>query len=348
MESTGVYWVPVYGVLEGAVDLIVGNAAHIKTVPGRKTDVKDAAWIADLVRHGLIPRSFVPPKWQRELRELLRYRRKLVQSQAAERNRLLKLLELGNIKLAAVASNVFGVSGRAMVRALIAGEAAPAAIAQLARGTLRRKLAALPGALRGRLAPHHRQLLQLQLDRVERLEADIAQLDGWIDERLRPQADALQRLRQIPGVDRVTAATIVAELGIDMTVFPTPRHAAAWAGVCPGNNVSAGKRVGQHQRRGNVYLATALVQAAAAAARAKKSYLREKFWRLKARRGHRRALVAVAHHILLAVYHMLRTGRAYRDLGPGHFERRGQAGLKRSLVRRLEALGYTVRLEAKT
>jgi transposase len=348
MESTGVYWVPVYGVLEGAVDLTVGNAAHIKAVPGRKTDVKDAEWLAELVRHGLIRRSFVPPKWQRALRELLRYRRKLVQSQAAERNRLLKLLELGNIKLATVASNVFGVSGRAMVRALIAGEAPPPAIAQLARGTLRRKLDVLPGALRGRLEPHHRPLLQLQLERIERLEADLAQLDGWIDERLRPHADALARLRQIPGVDRVTAATIIAELGVDMTVFPTARHAAAWTGICPGNNVSAGKRVGQHQRRGNVHLATALVQAAAAAPRAKKSYLREKFWRLKARRGHRRALVAVAHHILVAAYHMLRTGQDYRDLGPGHFERRGQATLQRSLVRRLEALGYTVRLEAKT
>lgn len=345
MESTGVYWVPVYAVLEGNFELIVGNAAHIKNVPGRKTDVKDAQWIAELVRHGLIRRSFVPPKWQRQLRELLRYRRKLVQSQASERNRLMKLLELCNIKLSSVASDVFGVSGRTMIRALISGQLSPEAIAHLARGALRHKVDLLAVALRGRVEPHHRRLLQLQLDRVERLESDISQVDAWIDDMLTPHADALQRLMQIPGVERVTAATVIAELGIDMAVFPTHRHAAAWAGLCPGNNESAGKPVGQHKRRGNVHLATALVQAANGAARTKKSYLKDKFWRLKARRGHKRALVAVAHHILVAAYHMLRDGVAYRDLGPDYLDRRSSGDTKRRLVRRLEDLGYTVTLE---
>jgi transposase len=247
--------------------------------------VKDSEWIADLLRHGLIRRSFVPPKPLRDLRDLLRYRRKLVESRTAERNRLLKLLETANIKLASVASDVFGVSGRRMLRALLDGSSTPEQMAQLARGSLRKKTAALQEALDGRMEEHHRFLLGMQLDRLEQVEVSITTLDTRIDEKLLPYREQLQRLVQIPGVDRIGAAVIIAELGVDMSVFPTAQHAAAWAGVCPGNNESAGKHKGQPGRKGNVHLTTALVQAAVGASRKKGSYLKEKYWRLKARRG---------------------------------------------------------------
>lgn len=346
MESSGIYWVPVYAVLEDHFELVVGNATHIKNVPGRKTDVKDAEWIADLLRHGLIRKSFVPPKWQRTLRDLVRYRRKIVESESAERNRLHRLLETCNIKLSSVASDVFGVSGRAMLRALIAGEATPDEIAKLARGRLRKKSARLALALHGRLEDHHRFMLRLQLERVERIERDLDIIDTRIDEALAPHREHLERLTQIPGVDHVVAATIIAELGIDMTVFPTSRHAAAWAGVCPGNNESAGKRTGHAKRRGNVHLTTALVQAAFAASRKKGSYLKERFWRLKARRGPKRAAMAVAHSILIAAYEMLRQGVSYRDLGAAYLDSINRVAVARSAIRRLEALGYRVTLEA--
>jgi len=345
MESTGVYWVPVYNVLEDCFELVVGNAAHIKNVPGRKTDVKDAEWIADLVRHGLIRKSFVPPKWQRALRDLVRYRRKLVESETAERNRLLRLLETCNIKLSSVASDVFGVSGRAMLRALIEGTATPEHMAKLARGSLRRKTDRLTLALRGQLEEHHRFLLRLQLERVERIEADIAVVMARIDQALAPYLEQLERLTQIPGVDRIGAATIIAELGIDMSIFPTARHAAAWAGVSPGNNQSAGKRAGNAKRRGNVHLMTALVQAAFGASRKKGSYLKERFWRLKARRGERRAAMAVAHSILVAAYEMLRRHAQYRDLGAAYLDHIARAVTEKRFVRRLEALGYRVTLQ---
>ena len=346
MESSGIYWVPVYAVLEDHFELVVGNATHIKNVPGRKTDVKDAEWIADLLRHGLIRKSFVPPKWQRTLRDLVRYRRKIVESESAERNRLHRLLETCNIKLSSVASDVFGVSGRAMLRALIAGEATPDEMTKLARGRLRKKSARLALALHGRLEDHHRFMLRLQLERVERIERDLDVIDVRIDEALAPHLEDVERLMQIPGVDRVVAATIVAELGTDMTVFPTARHAAAWAGVCPGNNESAGKRTGHAKRRGNVHLTTALVQAAFAASRKKGSYLKERFWRLKARRGPKRAAMAVAHSILIAAYEMLRQRVSYRDLGAASLDSINRVAIERRLIRRLEALGYRVTLEA--
>lgn len=346
MESSGVYWMPVFAILEGHFELIVGNAVHIKNVPGRKTDVKDAEWIADLVRHGLIRKSFVPPKWQRALRDLMRYRRKLVESETSERNRLMKLLETCNIKLSSVASDVFGVSGRAMLRALIEGSATAAEMAQLARGALRKKTDRLELALRGQLEEHHRFVLRLQLDRVERIEGDVAVLDKRIDEALEPHRDALDRLVRIPGVDRVVAATVIAELGTDMSVFPSPRHAAAWAGVCPGNNESAGKRGGQVRRRGNVHLSTALVQAAMCASRKKGSYFKERFWRLKARRGLKRAAMAVAHSILVSIYEMLREREEFRDLGADYLDRVSKRSTEKRLVRRLQALGYKVTIEA--
>lgn len=348
MEATGIYWKPVHAVLEDDFEVVVGNAHHIKNVPGRKTDVKDSEWIADLVRHGLIRKSFVPPKPLRELRDLLRYRRKLTDSQTAERNRMLKLLETANIKLATVASNVFGASGRTMLRALLDGKLTPEQMADLAKGRLRKKLAELAPALDGRVEEHHRFLLGMQLERMEQVEATIKKLDERIDEKLMPYQKQHKLLAQIPGVDRVGAAVIIAELGVDMTVFPTVRHAAAWAGVCPGNNESAGKRKGQQGRKGNPHLTTALVQAAVAASRTKGTYLKEKYWRLKARRGPMRAALAVAHKILIAAYHMLANDTDHRDLGADHLDKISVVSTKNSLVKRLERLGYRVTLQEAT
>jgi transposase len=346
MESTGIYWMPVYSILEGMFELVVGNATHIKQVPGRKTDVKDSEWIADLLRHGLIRRSFVPPPPLRELRELLRYRRKLIDSRSAERNRMLKLLETANIKLASVASDVFGVSGRHMLRALIDGTQTPEQMAALAKGKLRKKVESLRAALHGRVEEHHRFLLQLQLERMEQLEVTIEKLDVRIDEKLVPYQSQHERLQQIPGVDRVCAAVIIAELGVDMTVFPTAGHAAAWTGVCPGNNESAGKQVGRKGRKGNIHLTTALVQSAQAASRTRGTYYKEKYWKLKARRGPMRAAMAIAHKILIAAYHLLSTNSDFIDVGPGYVG--NSNATKKALVRRLERMGYEVTLKETT
>ncbi len=347
MESTGVYWKPVYAILEGALEIVVANAQHVKKVPGRKTDVKDAEWIADLLCHGLLRSSFVPPKPIRELRDLMRYRRKLTESQAAERNRLLKLLETTNIKLASVASDVFGVSGRLMLEALAQGKATPQEMAELAKGLLRKKIPELEPALEGRLEEHHRFLLELQLRRLEAAEEDLAALQQCIQEKLKPYAKQLALLDEIPGVDWTVAAVIIAELGVDMSVFGSASQLASWAGVCPGNNESAGKRRSSRVPKGNVYLKTALVEAANAATRAKGTYLRDKFFRLKARRGYKRALVAVAHKILVAIYHMLSQEVCYNDLGDLYLDRLNKHHLTRNLVHRLERLGYTVTLEQK-
>jgi transposase len=347
MESTGVYWKPVYAILEGALEIVVANAQHVKKVPGRKTDVKDADWIADLLCHGLLRSSFVPPQPIRELRDLMRYRRKLVESRTAERNRLLKLLETANIKLASVASDVFGVSGRLMLQALAEGKATPQEIAQLAKGLLRKKIPELEPALEGRLEEHHRFLLELQLRRLQAVEEDLALLERRIQEKLKPYAAQLALLQEIPGVDWTLAAVIIAELGVDMNVFQSVSQAASWAGVCPGNNESAGKRKSSRIPKGNVYLKTALVEAAQSAAKAKGTYLRDKFYRLKARRGYKRAVVAVAHKILVAIYHMLSQEVSYQDLGEVYLDKLNKHHLTRNLVHRLERLGYTVTLEQK-
>lgn len=345
MESTGVYWMPVYTILEGVFELVIGNATHIKQVPGRKTDVKDSEWIADLLRHGLIRPSFVPPKPLRELRELLRYRRKLVESTTSERNRMLKLLETANIKLSTVATDVFGVSGRRMLRALLEGQQTPSQMAELAKGRLRTKLIQLTAALDGRVEEHHRYLLNMQLDRLEQVETDIEGLDRRIDEKLEPYREQHTRLMQIPGIDRVGAAVLIAELGVDMSVFPSVRHCAAWAGVCPGNNESAGKRKGHATRKGNVHLTTALVQAAISASRAKGTYFKDKYWRLKARKGPTRAAMAIAHKILIAAYHMLSRGVDYKELGDAFLDQTSASVVKHGLVKRLERLGYHVTLQ---
>jgi transposase len=344
LEGTGIYWQPVYGVLEDAFEMILGNAQHIKNVPGRKTDVKDSEWLAELARHGLIAKSFVPPKPLRQLRDLLRYRRKLMESRTAERNRLLKLLETANIKLASVMTDVFGVSGRLMLDALIDGVATPAAMAALAKGVLRKKVAALQQALEGRLDAHHRFLLQLQRRRLDHADADLATLDARIDDALGPYQEPCQALQQIPGVSRVVAAVIVAELGTDMTVFRSAQQAAAWAGVCPGNNESAGQRKRAGARKGNVHLRTALVEAGIAASHKKGSYLRDKFYRLRARRGTKRAAMAIGHKILIAAYHMLSTRTPYKDLGATYLDGLEKRRTTRNLVRRLERLGYQVTL----
>jgi transposase len=346
MESTGVYWKPVYAVLEGGFELVVGNAHHIKNVPGRKTDVKDSEWLAELMRHGLIRKSFVPPKPLRELRDLLRYRRKLVESGTSERNRLLAVLETANIKLASVASDVFGVSGRLMLDALIEGRSTPAQMAKLAKGRLRDKLVELQLALEGSVGEHHRFLLAMQLRRLKGVEDELGTLDKRIEEKLEPYRAQHKLLMTIPGVNWYIAAVLIAEIGIDMTVFLSAYHLAAWAGVCPGNNESAGKHRAGKARRGNVHLKTALVGAATSAGRTKGTYLKDKYHRLRARRGNLRAAVAIAHKILVAAYHMLTRQLPYQDLGGSYLDKLDETRTTNNLVRRLERLGYAVELKA--
>lgn len=346
MESTGVYWKPVHALLEEQFCVIVGNAHHIKTVPGRKTDVKDAEWIADLIRHGLIRASFVPPKDIRVLRELTRYRRKLVQTRATERNRLIKLLETANVKLASFLTDVFGVSGMAMLRALLRGELQPSEMAKLAKGRLRSKVADIELALEAELAPHQRFILQTQLDRLEQADAQVQSLDERIEEQLAPYREEVALLQQIHGLSRVVVPEVIAEIGVDMTAFQSDSHLSSWGGVCPGNHESAGKRKRGTKRSGNVHLTTALVEAAQGAVRKKDSYLKDKFHRLKARRGYKRALMAVAHKILIAVYHVLRDRKPYHDLGDSFLDRNAKRRATSSLVRRLENLGYSVELRS--
>ena len=345
MESTGVYWKPVYAILEGAFEITVANAQRIKNVPGRKTDMKDAEWIADLLLHGLLKASFVPPKPIRELRDLTRYRRKLVESRSDERNRLQKVLETANIKLASVASDVFGVSGMLMLEALAEGQDTPAEMAELAKGRLRDKIPQLEPALEGRMEEHHRYLLKLQLRRMRDLNKDLAELEAHIREKLQPYQKELELLKEIPGVDWTLAAVIIAELGVDMKVFASASQLASWAGVCPGNHESAGKRRNVRVTQGNLHLKTALVEAAHASTRVKGTYLRDKYYRLKARRGAKRAAVTIAHKILTAVYHMLKEDVSYNDLGDLYLDKLNKQHLKRNLVRRLERLGFRATLE---
>lgn len=348
MESTGVYWKPVYAVLEDepSWQLVVGNAQHIKNVPGRKTDIKDAQWLAHLLRSGLIRPSFVPPVEVRQLRDLTRYRTNLVEERTRERNRVLNVLQSANIKLDGVASDVFGTSGMGMLRAMAKGEQSARQMADLAKGRLRTKLDALEIALEGRLVPHHRRLLDLSLRRLEQAESHIAEVEALIAQALEPYREQHARLQQIPGVDAIVAAVIVAEMGPDMSVFPSAGHAASWAGICPGNYESAGKRQSGRTTPGNRHLKAALCQAANAASRKRGSYLKDKFYRLKARRGHKRAVLAIGHEILRASYHMLASGQGYRDLGEHYLDQRDKSGTAKRLVRRLEGLGFSVTLTA--
>jgi transposase len=345
MEATGVYWKPVWHVLaEGGFDLVLANAAQVKNVPGRKTDVNDATWLAELLAHGLVRASFVPDAPTQELRSLLRTRKQLVRERASHVLRLQKTLEDANVKLDAVLADLLGRSGRAMLEALVAGETDPEKLAAFAHPRLAATPERLREALRGRVTAHHRFLLRLHLDQVDALEAAIGRIDREVEERLAPFSAAVDLLASIPGVGALAARVIVAEIGLDMGRFPTAGHLVSWAGLCPRNDESAGKRLSARLRKGAPWLKTILVQCAWAASRKKASYLQAQYHRLRARRGARKAVCAVAASILTAAYHMLKDGTAYRDLGPGHLDRRSRETQARRLVRRLANLGYAVEL----
>lgn len=347
MESTGVYWKPVYNLLEGGgVELLVVNARHMRAVPGRKTDVRDAEWIADLLRHGLLKASFIPDRPQRELRELVRYRRTLIEERGREAQRLHKVLEGANIKLGAVASDLLGVSGRAMLEAIAAGRDDPELLASLARGRLRDKHDRLVAALQGLPGSHQRRMLAAQLRHIDFLDAEISTLSAEVGERMRPFGLAVALADSIPGIAQRTAEAILAETGTDMSRFPSSAHLASWARVCPGNDESAGKKRSGATGPGNTWLRSALIEAAHAASRTKGTYLAAQYRRIAARRGARRAAVAVAHSILVILYHLLRDGLIYRDLGATWFDRRDPAAIVRRTVKRLEAMGYRVTVEA--
>jgi transposase len=346
MEATGVYWKPVWHVLEdGEVELVLANASHVKNVPGRKTDVSDAAWLAELLAHGLIRASFVPDGQTQELRALLRTRKQLVREKTRHTQRIHKTLEDANIKLDAVLSNVLGKSGRAMLDALIAGESDPARLAALAHAGVKCPQDKLREALRGRVTRHHRFLLQLHLRQIDALDAAIATIDQEVEGNLAPFRTAVELVSTVPGVSTLSAQVIVSEVGTDMSRFPTAGHLLSWAGLCPRNDESAGKRRSTRLRKGAAWLKTVLVQCAWAASRKKASYLQAQFLRLKARRGPQKAVCAVAASILKAVYHMLKNGTLYHDLGPDHFHRRSKTTQTQRLVRRLEHLGYAVEIK---
>jgi transposase len=347
MESTGEYWKPVYNILEENFQLLVVNAYHIKAVPGRKTDVKDAQWIADLLQHGLLKASFVPPPSQRELRDLCRHRSNFIGERATLINRVQKVLEGANIKLACVATNVLGVSGRAILEALVEGETDPNAMAQLAQGRLRQKRESLEQALVGRVLASQRFILSELLCQIDSLDETIGRFNQEIEKRCAPFECAVAHLDTIPGVARATAELIVSEIGTDMSRFPTPGHLAAWAGVAPGNHESAGKRLSGRVRQGNQALRAGLVQAAWAASRTK-TYLSSQYHRLAGRRGKKRALLAVAHSILVIAYRLIERGEDYQDLGVDYLDRRRPDTTVRHLTARLAQLGYDVTLNPKT
>jgi transposase len=347
MESTGVYWKPIWNLFEGLFELLLCNAEHIKAVPGRKTDVKDSQWIAQLLQHGLLKPSFVPDKPVRQLRDLTRQRVQLVRQKVQVVNRIQKTLEDANIKLASVASNVMGVSGRDMLRAIIRGERDPVVLADLARQRLRAKIPQLQEALFGEIEDHHRFLLGMLWEEVEFLEKQIERLSTRIAEVLPPPfVEAVSRLQTIPGLDRRAAEGIVAEVGADLKAFPCAGHLASWVGLCPGNHESAGKRRSGRTTKGNAWLRVLLVQCAWAAGRSKGTYLQSMFRRLASRRGTKRALVAVGHRLLEIVYAVLKKGQNYRELGSDYLDRaQDRERLKTRLVKRLEKLGVKVTLQ---
>jgi transposase len=345
MESTGVYWKPVYNILEGQFELLVVNAQHLKAVPGRKTDVRDAEWIAELLAHGLLRGSFVPPPSVRELRELTRYRTSLVRDRARTVNRLQKVLEAANIKLASVVSDIDGVSARLMLEGLVAGQRDTEQLASLAKGRLKEKHAQLVEALSCRLQPHQSFLIAEHLAQIDYLEGAVERLSRQIEEKLRPFEQEIDWLDTIPGVNRRTAEVLWAETGGDMNRFASARHLASWAGMCPGNNESAGKRRNGRTRKGSPWLRHCLVEAAHGAAHTKNKYLSSQYHRLAARRGKKKALVAVGHSILVIAYHLLTRKQAYCDLGANYFDERDRQAVTRRCVNRLQKLGYQITLE---
>ncbi len=351
MESTGEYWKPVFNILEGNFEVLLANAQHLSRVPGRKTDESDAEWIAECMQCGLLKASFIPPEGQRELRELTRYRTTFVRERANLVNRLQKVLESANIKLGDVASDVLGASGRAMVEALIAGHATPEAMAELAKGRLRQKRDQLARALEGRVKAHHRFVLTELLAQIDSLDETLEHFDVQIEEACRPFEDGVALLDTLPGVARETAQRMAAEMGVDMSRFPSAGHLSAWAGAAPGNNESGGKRRAGRRRKGNGPLLATLVQAAWAAVHSKDNYFRALYYHLLRRLGQKKAILAVAHALLVAAYHMLKNHEPYRDLGADYFQPQDQkakdAKAKR-LLKQLERLGYTVAAQPAT
>ncbi len=346
MESTGVYWKPVFNILESSCELIVVNARHVKQVPGRKTDKADCAWLASLLRHGLLEASFVPPLEVRQLRDLCRMRTTLVRECVQIGNRLRKVLEDANLKLDSVASDALGVSGRSMIRALIEGRDDPAELAALARGRLRAKLPALEQALEGQVRPHHQFLLKQWMELLSTLEQHIAEVEQEIERHMPPFGWAVELLETVPGIQHTSACGLIAEIGVDMSRFPSARHLASWAGLCPGNNTSAGKSRSGKSHRGNRWIKGVMTEIAWAASRTKNSYASAMYRRLAAHRGCKRALVAVANALLQAVWHMLTHRSPYQDLGANYFDRIQENQLTKALVRRLEKLGHTVVLKS--
>ena len=345
MEATGVYWKPVWHILEDDFELMLVNARHVKQVPGRKTDISDAAWLCQLAEAGLLKANFVPPKPIRDLRQLTRYRKTQIAERQREAQRLHKALEDTNIKLDCVASDLLGVSGRLMLDALVAGTTDPDVLADLAKGRLRAKLPALREALEGRFNRLHALLIGAILAHLDFLDEQIDRLSEAIEERIAPFAGAVELLCSIPGVQRRTAEVIIAEIGPDMTVFPSARHLASWAGQCPGNDRSAGKQRSGRTRKGSRWLNAALKDAAMAAIRTRGSYLRALYERQRSRIGHGKAIGAVKHSMLVAAWHMLTTGELYSDLGNDYYRRRDPARTTKRLLAQLEALGHTVTLQ---
>jgi transposase len=345
MEATGVYWKPVWAVLEDRFELMLVNARAVKQVPGRKTDVKDAQWLCQLLEAGLLRASFVPPKPIRTLRNLTRYRKTQIQDRQREANRLHKILEDTGIKLDCVASDILGVSGRSMLDALVSGTTDPEVLAELAKGKLRKKIPALREALVGRFQDEHALIVGQILAHIDFLEEAIDRLSAEIEEQIAPFAAQRDLLMSIPGVKQRAAEVLISELGVDMSVFPTPKHLGSWAKVSPGNDESAGKRRSGKTGKGNKWLRATLNESANAAARTKDSYLAAQYQRLRGRRGHAKAVTAVGHSILTAAWHMLQTGELYRDLGSDYFIRQNPDRLTKRLVRQLEALGHTVTLQ---
>jgi transposase len=345
MESTGQYWRPIYNLLEELFELLLINAQHIKAVPGRKTDVKDAEWIAELLRYGLLRGSFVPSRPQRQLRDLTRYRSNLVQERARTLNRLQNVLEDANIKLASVVSDIGGVSARSMLEALMAGERDVTVLSALARGRMRSKRSALEDALRGRFMPYHSFLLTEHLSHLDYLDEAIDRVSTLIEQHVADEQEVISRLDTIPGVGQRAAEMLLAEIGTDMCRFPTAKHLASWAGMCPGHNESAGKRRSGKTRKGSRWLRQILVEMAHAAAKTKGTYLAAQYRRLAARRGKKRALIAVGHTLLVIAYTMLKRRQPYQDLGAAYFDTLDQHRVERRLVRRLERMGYQVALQ---
>ena len=345
MEATGVYWKPVWHILgDGEFELVLANAAHVKNVPGRKTDVKDAEWLSDLLAHGLIRGSFVPDRQTQQMRTLLRTRKQLVRERSGHVQRLQKTLEDANIKLDSVITDILGVSGRAMVEAMIAGEADPAVLAALADRRLKASPQDLCDALQGRLTDHHRFMLQLHLDQIDALDRAVGRIDQKVTSDLDSFRAAIDLVKTMPGFNDVSAQTILSEIGLDMSRFATDGHLISWACLCPRNDESAGKRRSTRMRKGAPWLKATLIQSAWGAVRTKGSYFQAQFHRLKARRGAKKAIGAVAASMLRAVYHMLKDGTVFQDLGADHFTRRNKTASTRRLVNRLQTLGYAVRL----